>query len=304
MGGFAVYRTQPAVFDLLAPRFGDLSKRKNLIKLLPVWFRSYQYRISGLDRGSLEKKILAECHSNGDFLRIVMDEITLRQGAERWAVWGPDNLLYMPEIARTVPGALFVHMIRDGRDVALSLSKEGWIRPFPWDRGRRLQVAALHWRWKVERGRQFGREIQHRYLEVSFEDFVSSPAKTLADLSKFLDHDLNYERIQQQPIGTVMESNSTFIGADGTPTSSPVGRWKTLLSAPEVVQIESVTGPLLQELGYPLQFPEAHRKELRTKAMAQVYPAFFDLKEWMKANTPMAKLVDTSRLRFDDAVPQ
>jgi hypothetical protein len=303
-GAFAVYLTGPVVFDLLVPRFGDLSKLKNRARLLPVWFRSYQYRLSGLDRNFIERKILAECHSNGDFLRIVMNEIALHQGVERWAVSGPDNLLYIPAIARMIPDALFIHMIRDGRDVALSMSKEGWIRPFPWDRERSLLVAALHWKWKVERGRRFGRQIMHRYLEIHFEDLVSRTTNTLADIGRFIGHDFDYEQIQRASIGTLRKPNSTFRGADGALASSPVERWKTYLTKSDIVRVESVIGPMLEELGYPLEFPAVHSRDLSVKLMKGLYPAFFDFKEWLKAKTPFGRLVSTNRLRFNDVVPQ
>ncbi|PWT91126.1 MAG: hypothetical protein C5B55_08610 [Blastocatellia bacterium] len=303
-GAFAVYLTGPVVFDLLVPRFGDLSKLKNRSRLLPVWFQSYQYRLSGLDRNSIENKILTECHSNGDFLRIVMNEIALHQGVERWAVSDPDNLLHIPAIACDIRNALFLHMIRDGRDVALSMNREGWIRPFPWDRKRSLLVAALHWKWKVERGRRFGRQIMHRYLEIHFEDLVSRPTSTLGDIGRFIGHDLDYEQIQRASIGTLRKPNSTFRGADGTLTSSPVGRWKTHLTKSDIVQIESVIGPLLEDLGYPLEFPAAHTRDVSVKLMKTLYPPFFDFKEWLKAKTPLGRLVSTKRLRFNDEVPK
>lgn len=303
-GDFAVYRTEPVVFDLLVPKFGNLSKRKDRSRLLSVWFRSYQYHISGLDRTLFEKEILEECHDAGDFLRILMDKITLQQGAERWVVWGPDNLLHIPEIARTIPTALFVHVIRDGRDVALSMSKEGWIRPFPWDRKGSLLVAALHWRWKLERGRYFGRQVGPRYLEIRFEDLVCRPQETLAEVGRFIGHEFDYERIMNTPMGALRQPNSTFKGSDGKPTSDPVGRWRKHLSQSDAVRLESVIGSLLQDLGYPLEFPAKQAERFSLKLMQTLYPAFFDVKEWLKMKTPVGRLVSTSRLRFDDVVAQ
>jgi len=52
-----------------------------------------------------------------------MDEIARSQGLCRWALWGPDNLLCMDSIKSELPDALFIHIIRDGRDVALSLDR-------------------------------------------------------------------------------------------------------------------------------------------------------------------------------------
>lgn len=298
-GGFAIYRTEPAVFDLLLPKFGDLGNRRNRERLLPVWFKSHQYRLSKLDRKLVEEQILRDCHNAGDFLSIVMSEIARLQGTDRWVVWGPDNLLHIPAIARTVPTALFLHIIRDGRDVANSMNKKGFIRPFPWDRQRSLLVAALHWKWKVERGRQYGRRIPHRYLEIHYEDLVCRPRETMAEISRFIGHDLDCEQIQKTPIGVVRTPNSTFKGSDGKPTSDPVGRWRTHLSKAEVIEIESAAGCLLRELGYDLEFPKELPAGVPLKLMKRLYPAFFDLKEWLKMKTPFGRFVSTKRLRFD-----
>lgn len=302
-GEFAVYRTEPAVFDLLVPKFGDLSKQNNRARLLSVWLKSYQYYLSGLDRTSIEEKILNECHGAGDFLRIVMDEIAHLQGVGRWAVWGPDNLLHIPAIASTMPGVLFIHMIRDGRDVALSLFKKGFIHPFPWDKKRSLMAAGLHWKWKVERGRRFGWQIRDRYLEIRFEDLVLRPVKALDEIGRFLGHDFDYGQIQRRSMGTLTKPNSAYGGPDGRLTSEPVGRWKTHLSKSEIAQLESICGPLLEELGYPLESPPPRAKKLPVKLMTKLYPAFFGFKEWMRLATPFGRFVSTYRLRFD-AVPQ
>ena len=96
----------------------------------------------------------------------------------------PDNLLYIPIIKKQITDALFVHVIRDGRDVAYALDRKEFIRPFPWDRSHRLNVSALHWMWKVQTGRVYGRAIGPDYLEIRYEDLVLHPAETLADLSQ------------------------------------------------------------------------------------------------------------------------
>src|SRR5713226_775192 len=124
-GGFAVYRAESNVFNLLVPRFGNLSSAANRQKLMEYWIRSKLFRASGLDAREINAKIMAECQSGGDFLRIVMEETARKQGASRWADCTPDHLLYIPEIKRELPDALIIHIIRDGRDVALSYVKQG-----------------------------------------------------------------------------------------------------------------------------------------------------------------------------------
>jgi hypothetical protein len=300
-GGFADYRTEPAVFDLLIPKFGDMKKLGNRRRLMQVWLRSHQYRISGLRRDQLEAEILSECRTGGDFLRIVMNEIAQAQNVDRWAVWGPDNLLHLTAIAEALPDALFIHMIRDGRDVAVSMNKEGWIRPFPWDHERRLLVAALHWKWKVEQGRRAGAKVSSRYIEIRFEDLVSTPENTLARIGRFMGQDLNYSQIRNNPVGTLRNPNSTFRNLGSAETVAyPIERWKNLLSESDLVSIESMIGSLLDELGYPrASGPLQPVNGLSLKLMETGYPVFFSSKEWLRSRTPLGRLVSADRLRLD-----
>jgi Sulfotransferase family len=299
-GDFAVYRTEPAAFDLLAPKFGSMSRPGNRKRLMEVWLRSYQFRLSGLDRGTLENRILRECRSYGDFLRIVMNELSQKQCVGRWAVWGPDNLLHITTIARDLPDALFVHMIRDGRDVALSLGKEGWIHPFPWDSNRALLVGALHWKWKLEQGRFYAQPIPSRYLEVRFENLVTRPQETLGTIGAFIGHDLNYATIAKTAIGTLSDPNSTF--RHESTFSNPVGRWKNCLSPTDIASLESVIGDLLHELGYPLTSSLPVKRSFQVRAMQGLYPRYFGAVEWLRTHTPMGRFVSTARLRFDDEI--
>ena len=57
-GGFAVYRSESNVFNLLVPRFGDLRVRKNREELMDHWLRSKLFRVSGLDAQQIRRKIL------------------------------------------------------------------------------------------------------------------------------------------------------------------------------------------------------------------------------------------------------
>jgi hypothetical protein len=300
-GRFATYLAEPAVFDLLVPKFGDLSVLKNRKILMNCWLKSKMFRASGLNREQIEAKILSECTSNGDFLTMVMGETARAQGVDRWAVWGPDNLLYIPQIKKELPRALFIHMIRDGRDVALSLHKEKWIRPLPWDKRQALLVAALHWLWKVNRGRRHGQLFQPDYLEVRFEDLVTEPRTTLSRISHFIGDDLDYERIQGNAVGTLRASNSSFRTSTREWESNPIGRWRELFSQTDISLLESVLGPTLLDFGYSVSQSEL-RSDLKTELRKIIYSAFSEAKLWCKAKTPLGRLSNIDRLRLEPSV--
>ncbi len=300
-GGFAVYHAESNAFNLIGLRFGSLARRENRRDLLDHWLRSKLFYRSGLSREEIEPRILEECRNAGDFLRILMETIARKQGANRWAESTPLHLLYLPLIKKLVPDALIVHIIRDGRDVAVSLDRIGWIKPFPWDRRRKLLAPAIFWKWIVSKGRKYGRAMGGDYLEVHYEDVVEKPRETLARIGVFIDHDLDYDRIQKNAQGSMVDPNSSFRGDGREKESNPVGRWKTVLSAGEIAQVESLIGDRLQETGYELVTPaEQRRFSFPVGLMGFLYPIYFDAKLWLKTYTPLAKTADIGRMGISD----
>lgn len=206
-------------------------------------------------------------------------------------------MLYLPTVKKLIPDALIVHIIRDGRDVAVSLNKIKWIRPFFWDRQRSLIVAGIFWKWIVGKGRKYGREMGPDYLEVHYEDLVNKPQQTLAQLSGFIEQDLDHDRIRGEALGSVQSPNSSFRSDSAQKDLSPVGRWRKLVAPAELAQLESVLGDLLEQVGYKCESsPKKTTPTLAVRLMSVLYPAFWDLKLWLKSSTPLARIADIQRM--------
>lgn len=101
-------------------------------------------------------------------------------------------------------------MVRDGRDVSLSLEKQGWIRPFKWHRGQGLEVAALYWDWIVRQGRAGGLGLGEDYLELQYEELMQDPRQSLLRLSDFVGQELDFDQIQGAGISSVQRPNTSF----------------------------------------------------------------------------------------------
>ncbi|MGC2172343.1 MAG: sulfotransferase [Candidatus Sulfotelmatobacter sp.] len=297
-GGFAVYRAESNVFNLLVPRFGGIRSAGDRRHLMKCWLKSMLFRASGLDAAQIEAKIMAECRSGGDFLRLVMAEVARSQGALRWADCTPEHLLYMEEIKRQIPDALFLHIIRDGRNVALSYIKQGWSYPLPWDRGERLGVAGLYWEWIVRKGREQGRSLGADYREVRFEELVTNPRQTLLRLGEFIEHDLDYGRIQREGIGSVSQPNTSFAG-ESEERFNPVDRWKEKMSTEQAAAFEALVGDFLQDLGYAPVSAAKPRKSLRAARLRATYLTMFEAKHWIKTNTPLGRFVRLGRILIE-----
>src|SRR5438445_8145906 len=78
-GNFAVYLAESNVFNLLVPRFGDLKTAANREQLIDAWLDSKLFRASFLDRDQIRAKVVGECRSGGDFIRIMMGEMARQQ---------------------------------------------------------------------------------------------------------------------------------------------------------------------------------------------------------------------------------
>jgi Sulfotransferase family len=300
-GGFAVYRGYLPIYKMLIPRFGHPSNPASRRKIVDTFLSSKAFARTGLQASDLSPKLLEDCRTGGDFLRIIMGEIAKAQSTGRWAVYDPDSVLQVARIKADIPDALFIHIIRDGRDVALSLTKMGGFRPFPWNRqSRGLLETALYWQWMVRAGKSHGLQIPADYIEVNYEDLVTQPRPTLARLGQFLDQYLDYDRIQSAGLGRLRESNSSFLDEDPASSEHPVNRWKERLSPHEVAGIEALVGQCLHECGYELTSTAPRRPSLRLKFLAAAYPRFLDAKLWLKLNTPAGRLANLSALDPSD----
>ncbi|MGA7687305.1 MAG: sulfotransferase [Terriglobales bacterium] len=300
-GGFAIYRGRIAVHQVLIPRFGKLDRLENRKKIVSVWLRSEGFRRSGLDGEDLSAKLVEQCRNGGDFLRIVMEEIARQQNADRWALYDPEMLVRMATIKKEIPDALFVHVIRDGRDIAVSLRKLGEFTPFPWSRNAgSLEQTALYWEWLVQKGRSYGSQIPRDYAEIRFEDLVAEPGRTLQALGQFLEQALDYERIQAVALGTLSKSNSSFRNEASDGGVNPVQRWKQKLSPDQVAAIEWQVGKTLEVAGYALSAPpKGWKPGLRARVLRALFPSFLETKLWLKAHTRVGKFSSLTKLELE-----
>lgn len=161
------------------------------------------------------------------------------KGANRWGGKTPDYSIYTAELLELFPDAKFVHIIRDGRDVALSLFRLDWGAKSP-------IVAAKHWKERVEAACNFGRTLDDsQYLEIRYEHLVQFPEEIFENLIHFLDwEDDRYKIIDQFNRGIV-----------GKVRRDNFNKWKMQMSRRHIRAFEQVAGDLLKRLGYNTTLP-------------------------------------------------
>ena len=289
------------VYDVLEPIYGDLGVPKNRATAIRVWLHSKAFRVSGLEASDIEGKVLAECHSAGEFLSIIMAEVARKQGVDRWIDSTPTNVPHMLRIRADFPDAQFIHIIRDARDVALSLDKRAWSRPLPWDKKKSLLAAGLYWEWIIRKARKIAPMLTPRYIEIRYEELVERPRETLTVIGEFIEQDLNYDQIQQAGIGSVKKPLTSFDEDLKQGRFTPVGRWKDKFPAGQLIDFEKLVGTYLQELGYTLSIdPARQKRNLSHVWMRLLYASYYECKQTVKTHTRLSRLmVDYSEILID-----
>ena len=194
-----------------------------------------------------------------DVLRTFYQLYAEAHGKTRAGDKTPSYLLCMPDVARVLPEAHFIHIIRDGRDVAVSWSQT-WFAPTK-DRPNLVDM----WAEQIVRARASAPGLAYR--EVRFSDLVRQPAVVLQDLCEFVD--LTYQPqmlryFERSPLrlaehrarynidGSLVISQEDRLlqqaGTKSPPSPERVGVWRREMGEEEVSRIGQAARILLDEI--------------------------------------------------------
>lgn len=172
------------------------------------------------------------------------------RGKERWGDKTPMYMQNLRLLERLFPDALFLHLIRDGRDAAMSfLSMPKGIVTETWMHPRTAADFACQWRSEVSAARRLGRRVgRERYLEVRYETLVADVEPVLQAVCRFAR--LPYEPGLADYAGNVDVSAKPHQQSLTRPPTPGLRDWRTQMSAEDVAAFERLAGELLRELGY------------------------------------------------------
>ena len=113
-----------------------------------------------------------------------LDNQTLMQHKIIWLEKTPAHLHAIEYIADNIPRAFFVHMIRDGKDVAASLFEATSLYPDEWGGARSIERCVNRWNKDIEVSMQYLGNAAH--LMVRYEKLLEEPELELQRLCNFL----------------------------------------------------------------------------------------------------------------------
>jgi hypothetical protein len=172
-----------------------------------------------------------------------------QHGKPRWGDKTPMYMRHLVLLRRLFPGAQYVHLIRDGRDAALSfLSLPKGIAFETWAHPRNPAGFAALWRTEVAAARRLGRRVgTRRYLEVRYEDLVDDPERVLQAICSFAG--LPYEVSMTEYGGSESEERQHQQSLK-RPLTPRLRDWRAEMAPQDVAAFEGVAGDLLHDLGY------------------------------------------------------
>jgi hypothetical protein len=191
-------------------------------------------------------RALAPPASFADVIDAVYTAYAEPRGASRWGDKTPRYVLDIPLFDRLFAGSRFVHIVRDGRDVAMSLRS---VRFGPND----PMSAAGFWARRVRAGRRDGGALgAGRYHEVRYEALVADPERELRGICETIDLSwdpamLEYHRRVDEALPDDRRSQHRH---EDRPPTAGLRDWRTQMPPAEVAAFEAVAGDLLDELGY------------------------------------------------------
>jgi hypothetical protein len=193
----------------------------------------------------------------------IYEQYRLGVGKQRWGCKSTFTIHYVDEVLADYPGARFLWLIRDPRDVATSSKRSVFNPCHPyrtarlWRRQQELGLAVLE-RWGPE-----------RVYQLRYEDLVSRPEPEIRAVCAFLDLPFDERMLRHHDSPSARETASlsqSWQNTDRPITTARVGRYRSGLTPTELRLVEAEAGALLSRFGYPGGQPDAARRSAPPRA--------------------------------------
>lgn len=232
----------------------DPTLTPELVERVRTYHRFYRLNLS--DAAVYEAA--SKSHTYGEFVSALYSEYGRLRGKSLAGEKTPGYVRELPRLHALFPWARMIHIIRDGRDVALSALE--WARE---DKGpgkfelwseEPVAVCALWWRWQVSTGQRDGVLLgPDKYCEVIYEDLVARSEETLRPVAAFLELPFAQEMLTYYE-GKVQSKPGRSAKSAWLPPTPGLRNWRTQMKPRDVELFEALAGDLLSALGYERGF--------------------------------------------------
>lgn len=224
------------------PLFWPLGRDQNYLRLARCIVDERRSQRNGVTMGD-SGDLLANERTLPALIDALFLQWAMSRGKQRWADKSPGYISKISVLDRMFPDARFVHIVRDGRDVWLSVKKLGWQTD--------VVKVATDWSKTVSHARRYGASMSPgRYLEVGYERLVAFPEEEARRIAAFLDEPYDRTMVQPDEEGPGNPALDGWPGVDKAIDPENTRKWKKQLSDYELAAFDLCAGELLQSLGY------------------------------------------------------
>lgn len=167
----------------------------------------------------------------------------------RWGDKTPQYVKEVNKLHKVFYDAKFIHLIRDGRDVYISLRNLGWA-------GSTIKQKAQHWCKAVNMACEVGRELDDElYLEITYEDLVLKTEETLKTICTFLGEEYDSRMLNFHKGATKKCIDLPYhLKTRRPPDPADTYRWRKEMSLMDVALFEAYAGITMDLVGQTRHF--------------------------------------------------
>jgi len=234
----------------LAHRHGRRPQLDDFVDDLGRFYQLYEWGIAPDDVRSR----LREGMTTGEAISAIFEVYAEREGKPRWGDKTPLYMQQLPLLERLFHDAFWVHLVRDGRDAALSfLDLPEGFSGRTWAQPRTVPQFAARWRTEILAARRLGSHVGGRYLELRYEDLVAEPER---ELQRVCEHaSLPWEPQMLEYAGTSEVAQMPEHRNLAQPPTPGLRDWRSQMGREDELAFEEVAGDVLRSSGYELLEP-------------------------------------------------
>jgi hypothetical protein len=192
--------------------------------------------------------------SIGEYLNSLFNESANKDNKEFWVNKTPIYVQFPQILKKWFSNMKFIHIVRDGRDVSLSVLTR------PWGPDS-IKESSDWWMNNVMSGIKFGKNNPNNYIEVKYEDLIVDPEKTINEI-------LDQILIQEDN----SEESRNMLDQYHELDKNMIGKWKSSEYVEELKDFTKKTNELLSYFGYlennlhlklnnyTLEYPNSNKK--------------------------------------------
>lgn len=239
------------LFDLVYPylySYGDLTKPANLVALAEDMLATPTVGKWPVKPTAADLVAKSPQPDFAGLYAALHREYAKSEGKTRWGEKTPRNSFWMDEIRALFPQALFIHIVRDGRDQAIDIS-DSLLWPYS------VYSGAYLWQRYVLAVRESAKALPAgAYCEIRYEDLCAAPEPAVRKLCEFIGEPFEPRMLTPHETRSARAWSEHPLHAK---TARPISTdycemYRRRLPQGDVAALEALIGPTLGLFGYPL----------------------------------------------------